>query len=157
MLDRVEQITIEQAKDIVRKYHYSKVFPRINKYAIGGYLNNELVAVMLLGFGTRPMHTIQKIFPTLDTSLYLELGKLCVSDECPRNTESYFISKCIQLIKREMPHLKVLFSWADGIVGKVGYVYQGSNFAYGGSIVTEMYLDPNGNRVHPRSMQYFYR
>lgn len=153
MIDNVEFVPIESAKEIVKKFHYSKVFPRINKFAIGGFIQNKLVAVMLCGYGTRPLHTIKKIFPTLCVKDYIELGKLCVDDECPKNTESYFISRCIKLIKSTYPQYKIFFSWADGIVGKPGYVYQCSNFYYGGFITTEMYLDKNGNRVHPRSIQ----
>lgn len=153
MLDSVIIIPISMAKALVEKFHYSKVFPSINKFAIGGFINDKLVATMMLGYGTRPKHTIKKIFPTLDTKDYIELGKLCVDDDCPRNTESFFISRCIRLIKTEYPEYKLLFSWADGIVGKSGYVYQSSNFYYGGYIWTEMYIDGKGNRVHPRTMQ----
>lgn len=153
MIDNIEFISIEKAKEIVENFHYSKVFPRINKFAIGGFIQDKLVAVMLCGYGTRPLHTIKKIFPTLGVKDYIELGKLCVNDICPKNTESYFISKCIKLIKSKYPQYKVLFSWADGIIGKPGFVYQCSNFYYGGYIITEMYIDKNGNRVHPRSMQ----
>lgn len=108
---------------------------------------------MTLGYGTRPLHTIKRIFPTLGVEDYFELGKLCVSDEMPRNTESNFIAKCIKYIKKYYPERKVLFSWADGIIGKPGYVYQASNFYYGGFIVSEMYVDESGNRMHPRSFQ----
>jgi len=153
MLDEVRPITIQEARDLVQKYHYSKVFPRITKLALGGFKDGKLVASATLGFGTRPMHTIQKIFPSLTTADYLELGKLCVADEMPKNTESFFIARIIDYLKKEYPHLKVFFSWADGIIGKPGYIYQASNFYYGGFIWTEMYLGPDGNRVHVRSIQ----
>lgn len=153
MLDSIKFIPKDMALNLIFECHYSKVMPRITKYYIGGFIKDELVAVMTLGWGVRPVHTIKKIFPTLDVNDYFELGKLCVKDKCPKNTESYFISQCIKLIQKELPKLKILFSWADGIIGKPGYVYQCSNFYYGGFIWTEMYLDANGNRVHPRSMQ----
>jgi len=143
------------AVNFIQETHYSKVMPRINKVFIGGFVDNKLVAVMTLGYGTRPLHTLKIMFPTLEVSQYFELGKLCVLDEMPRNTESTFISKCIKYIKQHHPERKVLFSWADGIIGKPGYVYQASNFYYGGKITTEMYIDSAGNRVHPRSFQGF--
>jgi hypothetical protein len=127
--------------------------PRINKVFIGGFIDGELMAVMTLGYGTRPLHTIKIMFPTLEVENYFEIGKLCVAEEMPRNTESEFIAKCIRYIKEHYPERKVLFSWADGIVGKPGYVYQASNFFYGGKITTEMYIDESGNRMHPRSFQ----
>lgn len=153
MLDHVGVISNEYAKKVVEKHHYSKVMPRITKFSIGGFKDNKVVAVCTLGYGVRPYHTIKKIFPSLEVKDYLEIGKLCVTDEMPKNTESFFISKVIKLVKGLNPELKILFSWADGIIGKPGYVYQASNFYYGGYIWTEMYLDEKGNRVHPRTLQ----
>jgi len=149
----VREISKFAAVTFVQKYHYSKVLPRINKVFLGGFDNNKLVAVMICGYGTRPLHTIRVMFPTLGTKDYIELGKLCVADEMPRNTESMFISRCIKYLKSHYPQYKLIFSWADGIIGKSGFVYQGSNFYYGGYIITEMYIDSQGNRVHPRSFQ----
>ena len=39
------------------------------------------------------------------------------------------------------------------MVGKPGYVYQASNFLYGGYNLTDTYVTEWGERVHPRSMQ----
>lgn len=153
MLDEVKPIEMGQAREFVRGHHYSEVMPRITKVALGGFKDGRLMAVATLGYGTRPLHTIAKLFPSLGTADYLELGKLCVDDEMPRNTESWFISRVIQHLQREHPQRKLLYSWADGIIGKPGYVYQASNFYYGGHITTEMYLDQGGNRVHVRSIQ----
>lgn len=114
-----------------------------------------MVAVCTLGYGVRPLHTIKKIFPTVNVSEYLEIGKLCVDDKMPRNSESTFIAMVIKFIKENYPLIKLLYSWADGIIGKPGYVYQASNFFYGGFIWTEMYLNPDGVRVHPRTFQGF--
>ena len=153
MLDEVCFVTYDMAKALVQNYHYSQVLPRLTKECVGGFIGNKLVAVATLGYGVRPLHTIRKIFPTLGVKDYLELGKLCLSDYCKRNTESYFISQMIKKLKEKRPELKLLFSWADGILGKPGYVYQASNFLYGGFIWTEMYLDKDNVRVHPRTLQ----
>jgi len=153
MVDNVKLIRQSDAVQLINQYHYSKVLPRINKYFIGGFYQGNLVAVCTLGYGVRPKHTIKKIFPSLNVNDYFEIGKLCVADEMPKNTESHFIAQCIHLIKENFPEKKILFSWADGIVGKPGYVYQCSNFFYGGFIWTEMYLDRNGIRIHARTFQ----
>jgi hypothetical protein len=44
----------------------------------------------------------------------------------------------------------VLLTWADGIRGKPGYIYQASSWLYGGFINTEIYLTADGEPVHPR-------
>ena len=154
LITHIAEVTKEEALSVINKFHYSKVIPRINKFFVGGYSEeNELVAICTLGLGVRPLHTIKKIFPTVETDEYLEIGKLCVDDKMPRNSESTFIAMVVKHIKTNYPKIKLLYSWADGIIGKPGYVYQASNFFYGGFIWTEMYLNPDGVRVHPRTFQ----
>tara|TARA_R110000744_G_scaffold29433_4_gene70233 strand:- start:1039 stop:1806 length:768 start_codon:yes stop_codon:yes gene_type:complete len=153
MIDSVYYITRSQGMELVSKYHYSKVMPRITKRYVGGFEGKKLVAVMTLGWGVRPLHTIQKLFPSLTTKDYLEIGKMCVADEMPKNSVSHFTSKVIALIKKDMPQVKILFSWADGIMGKAGYVYQASNFFYGGYIWTNAFLDKDNVRIHRRTLQ----
>ena len=43
---------------------------------------------------------------------------------------------------------------ADGMVGKVGYVYQTSNFIYAGYSEGEMYMK-DGVKIHVRQMKSF--
>jgi hypothetical protein len=48
--------------------------------------------------------------------------------------------------------IKFLYTLADGIMGKVGYVYQASNFIYLGSFKTDVYIDrQTKEKIHPRS------
>jgi hypothetical protein len=138
---------------MVAQHHYSQVMPKHTKLMFGLFSGERLVGVCTLGWGVRPEHTIRNLFPSLGTRDYLEIGKMCVVDECPRNTESNFLSQIIAATKRLRPELKILFTWADGILGKPGFVYQASNFYYGGSIWTRMYLNGDGQRVHRRTMQ----
>lgn len=137
---------------MIKKYHYSNTLPKINKYYLGFYLENKLVGVLTLGYGTRPKHTIQRIFPSLDTKDYLEIGRMCMLEEMPRNSESQMISKTVKWLKNNHPEIKILFTWADGMVGKVGYVYQASNFIYAGFSGGEMYMK-DGVKIHVRQMK----
>jgi hypothetical protein len=62
------------------------------------------------------------------------------------------ISALVKWIKQNIPELKILFTWADGMVGKVGYVYQASNFIYAGYSGGEMYMK-DGVKIHVRQMK----
>jgi hypothetical protein len=139
--------------ELIFSNHYSKVMPRLTRHYLGGYKGGKLIGVLTLGWGTRPVHTIKKLFPTLDRKDYFEIGKMCLLEEMPKNTESEFLSKIISWIKTNEPSIKILFTWADGILGKPGYVYQASNFLYGGFIWTDLYISPNGEKIHPRTSQ----
>lgn len=136
----IKEIDKDEALSMIRKYHYSNTLPKLNKYFVGFFLDGSLVGVITLGWGTRPRHTIQRIFPSLDTDDYLEIGRMCMTEEMPRNSESQMISQLVKWLKMYHPEIKILFTWADGMVGKVGYVYQASNFIYAGYSGGEMYM-----------------
>lgn len=148
----IRQIAKEDALKMIQKYHYSNTLPKLNKYYIGFYLHNELVGVVTLGWGTRPRHTIQKIFPSLNTQDYLEIGRMCMTEDMPRNSESQMLSQLVKWIRVNIPELKILLTWADGMLGKVGYVYQASNFIYSGYSGGEMYMK-DGVKIHVRQMK----
>ena len=68
--------------------------------------------------------------------------------EMPKNSESQMLSAVIKWMKINLPEKLFLYTWADGIVGKCGYVYQSANFLYGGFIWTDIYIGPDGEKIH---------
>lgn len=150
----VKEISKKEALEMVQKYHYSNTLPRQNKHFVAFYLNGQLVGVVTLGWGTRPLHTIRKLFPSLTTKNYLEIGRMCMTEDMPRNSETQMLSQLVKWIKKNLPEIKVLFTWADGMLGKVGYVYQAANFIYAGYSETDIYMK-NGIKIHPRQMKPF--
>ena len=145
----VKEISKELALEMIKKYHYSNTLPKLNKHFLGFFLQEEIVGVITLGWGTRPKHTIKKLFPSLDTHDYFEIGRMCMTEEMPKNSETQMISECKKWIKKNCPDIKILFTWADGIQGKPGYVYQASNFYYCGYSESDIYL-MDGIKIHPR-------
>ena len=139
------------AAELVQKYHYSKVMPRLTKEYLGVFLDGNMVGVLTLGWGTQPLATIRKLFPSLTTKDYYEIGKMCMLPEMPKNSESQMLSAIIKWMKINLPEKLFLYTWADGIVGKCGYVYQSANFLYGGFIWTDIYIGPDGEKIHPRT------
>ena len=87
----IKEISKDEALKMIQKYHYSNTLPKINKYFVGFFLEDKLVGVVTLGWGTRPKHTIKRIFPSLDTKDYLEIGRICMLDEMPRDSESQML------------------------------------------------------------------
>lgn len=150
----IKEIPKNRAIRFIHRYHYSKILPRITKYYIGFIEDNQLVGVVTLGWGTQPLQTIQKLFPDegYTTDDYYEIGKMCF---LPEKNESNFGSKAMSMlikwIKKNLD-IKFLYTLADGIMGKCGYVYQASNFTYLGSFKTDVYMDKETlEKIHPRS------
>ena len=148
---KINEISRSYSTDFVQSLHYSKIMPKLTKHFLGCYLKNELVGVLTLGWGTQPKATIAKLFDGLDTKDYYEIGKMCMKEEMPRNSESQMISAVVKWMKENTPEKQFLYTWADGIMGKPGYVYQAANFLYGGFIWTQIYISDKGEKIHPRS------
>ena len=148
----VREIEKLQALSLIFKFHYSAIMPRLIDVYLGAFIGSKLVGVITLGWGVRPLHTIRVLFPSCTTKDYYEIGKMCMDDNMPKNSESVFLSRVIKWMKQNTTK-KILFTWADGTLGKPGYVYQSANFKYGGYIWTDLYLTENGERIHPRSAQ----
>ena len=151
----IKELPKEQAVAFIRRYHYSKVVPRLCRYFLGIYQHEKLLGVVELGWGTQPLQTLHKLFPShnLVTADYLEIGKMCFLPEM--NHTQYFGSLTLSyLIKWLQKYTDCLFLYtlADGIEGKCGYVYQASNFYYCGSFKTSVYRDSQTfEKIHPRS------
>ena len=85
----LEVISKDRATRFVREIHYSKVMPKLTKHFLGCFINDpdsvfendKLVGVITLGWGTRPLHTIQKLFAGYTSNDYYEIGKMCMSEE----------------------------------------------------------------------------
>ena len=89
----------------------------------------------------------------LKSADYLEIGKMCFLPSY--NDNQQFGSRvCSELVKWMKANTACLFLYtlADGIMGKCGYVYQASNFRYIGNFKTSVYMDVHtGEKIHPRS------
>lgn len=147
----IKEISKYSASSFVGEHHYSPVMPVLTKHYLGGFIDGELKGVLTLGWGTKPKHTIKKLFPDLDTGDYYEIGKMCLLDELPRNSETQFLSAIIKWMKKNLPERKFLYTLADGIMGKAGYVYQAASFFYGGYFKTSVYRSSSGEKIHPRT------
>ena len=57
----------------------------------------------------------------------IELNRLWVHDDMPRNSESWFVARALALLPP-----KIVLSYADTAAGHAGYVYRAANFYYAG-------------------------
>ena len=161
----VIEIDKNLATKFVQKYHYSPVMPAITKHYLGFFLDGDLKGALTLGWGTKPRHTFNKMFPNVGilekkdekfvhdiNDWYYEIGKMCLSTELNDNkgAGSQMVSATIKWLKNNTK-CQFLYTMADGIMGKCGFVYQASNFYYGEKYFTSVYLMENGEKLHPRT------
>lgn len=81
----------------------------------------------------------------------VEIRRMACLDECPKNTESYFLSKVIWYIKKNTD-FKSVISYADTSVGHKGTIYKAANFKLVGQTSESKHVFWNGVRYHPRSL-----
>ena len=128
--------------------HYAKRVP-IVQHAFGVFVERECVGVVT--FGPPPSPQVAKSVITSEhCGLVLELNRLCVDDNAPRNASSVLVGGSLRLL----PRPSVVVSYADGAQGHVGYIYQATNFVYYGTATTHdgEYESPDGQIVHSRTM-----
>lgn len=94
-------------------------------YSFGLWQREKLSGICV--FGVPASRHLQKSACPSDPSRVIEFNRLWVSDEQPRNTESWFVSRCLT----QIPAL-IVVSYADTVQGHLGYVYRALNFRYGG-------------------------
>jgi hypothetical protein len=93
------------------------------------------------------------MFPGLTPADYYEIGKMCMHDDEPKNSETQMLSAVMKWC-RDNTNIRLLYTLADGIMGKCGYVYQAFNFKYGGSFKTAIYMSDKGEKIHPRTTRH---
>lgn len=148
----IDLIDKKIAKELIVKNHYSHRWSSC-RYALGLFHDNELVGVAVYGFPVG-RQTVKSISPLLENKDVLELTRLWLRDEEPKNSESYFIGRTFTWL-RNNTNIKVLISYSDPIQNHLGVIYQATNWLYQGNntMLIKGYLHKiNGEVMHPRSV-----
>lgn len=146
----IKLIPNNEAKQFMEKYHYTHSC-NLGVISYGFYYNEKLACVIVY---SRPSgkNLAKSIWDGGNDYNTLELIRLFSFDWCPKNIESYCISQSIKRLKKDMPEVKVLVSYADSSAGHIGYIYQSSNWIYIGTGSNERKIFIDGKRQHRRSL-----
>lgn len=120
----VKPITSRIATALAVEHHYLHRRPPISR-AFGIFYMGMIVGVCT--FGTPASRHLQKSACPSDPALVIELNRLWVADSMPRNTESWFVSRCLHAL----PPM-IVVSYADTREQHYGYIYRALNFRYAG-------------------------
>ena len=126
----VAAIPCREANEIMVRHHYCKSFCIGSYVHIGIYLDGVRLGALQFGYNLKP-GSCGSVVAGTDKTEYLELNRMWLSDEAPRNSESRALSYAIKYIRRAMPWVKWIQSFADERCnGGVGIVYQAAGFVY---------------------------
>ena len=83
---------------------------------------------------------------------YIEFSRLWISDNYGKNSESYFISKCMKLLHHKFPKYEGVVTWADSNIGHSGGIYKAANFTYDGeSRAVKKFIGKNKKTIYQRT------
>lgn len=143
----VRKIDCKQARGYIAAFHYSKTMPDSSRFIYGLFYKELLCGVCVFGMRCGK-NQYTAICPSIKNGEYIELTRLWLEDSLGRNSESYFISKCIRLLPKD---IKMIVSFSDEKQNHVGYIYQASNFIYlGKNKGGKMLVTADGIEKHPR-------
>lgn len=131
----IKILSYQEAMAIVVEKHYlHRKCPVSRAYGLFKISSGECVGVVT--YGVSPSSTLLKgICGPEEAKNVYELNRLWVSDEVPKNGESFLIANTMCLLDRE-----IVVSFADTSQGHLGVVYQASNFIYTG--LSSKFKDP---------------
>jgi len=123
------------------KWHYMGSKGFLSSYNYGVYFDDILVGAISYGIPNAP--NINGIYTQETQGDYLELTRLALSDNCPKNSESRVIAITIKMLKRTIPKLKGIITYADTAQNHTGVIYRASNFKYLGLTAqkTDLFVD----------------
>lgn len=154
----VRKIDRKIANELIVKNHYSHKFYNLSYIHFGVFLGDDkenVMGVLQFGYGMNPASGNKLWTEPITSKEWLELNRMWLHDDLPKNTASRAISMCITLIKNLYPNVKFIQSFADERCKLGGVVYQACSFKYYGEHSTQFY-EYEGNVYH-RIMVTSYR
>lgn len=149
----VKPLSHAEVNEFICNWHYSKSINGVNiSHAFGLLSGDNLIGAMI--FGNLAMHNAWQKYVS-DPSEIIELRRLCCVDKTPRNTESYFIGKCLKWMKKNTSY-KVVVSYADAFHNHSGIIYRASNFKYMGVTAKGKLIQYNGKTYHDKTIRTYY-
>ena len=123
---QVKTIKSEETKDWLLNKHYAKRLCSIS-YAFGLFDGLKLIGVCT--FGKPASHSLcVGVCGNHNSEYVYELNRLVTNDYLPKNSLSFFVSKCLKML----PPL-IVVSYADTAQNHHGYIYQATNWIYTGA------------------------
>lgn len=142
----VRAIPFPACRAFVEEHHYARGMHNGPTACFGLFSGARLMGVC--AFATPISENVRaSVFGPEERGRVTELHRLCLLDEAPHSSESYFVARCLEAVKDARPDLWAIVSFADTGAGHVGTVYQASNAFYTGHSRPESYyIDPATGR-----------
>lgn len=147
---KVERIEPIVAKNYIHEHHYTHGSHGGPSPCYGLFDGDSLIGVCMFA---QPCgeKVREKVWGSENKDHVTELHRLHILDVTPRNTESWFISRVLALLKRDKPSIWGVLSFSDTTIGHDGTIYKASNaYRIGQASSRQSYVDETGRLRHQR-------
>lgn len=127
----VRPIHSGDAHAFIRKHHYSGKSVHNSQVHFGIFLDSQWLGVMQFG----PSMDKRKLIGLVGNTRwngFLELNRMALLDDTPRNTESRALSVAMRLIRKHYPWVEWIVSFADATQCGDGTIYRAAGFVLTG-------------------------
>ena len=128
---RVAPISSHDARELVRRIHYSGKVANNSQLHFGVFLNGKLEGAMQFG-PSLDKRKIQGLVSATGWNDFIELNRMAFSEALPRNSESRALGVALRLIKKHYHHIEWVISFADAAQCGDGTIYRASGFVLTG-------------------------
>ncbi len=148
----VAPISSADARELVRRIHYSGKVANNSQLHFGVFLDGRLEGAMQFG-PSLDKRKIQGLVRNTGWNDFLELNRMAFSDRLPRNSESRALGVAFRLIKKHYPHIEWVISFADGTQCGDGTIYRAAGFVLTGIKTNRQILVmPTGERIARKTL-----
>lgn len=142
-----------EISDFIENHHYSGSINGVqDNYCFKLERNGELVGAML--YGSLGMANAWKKYGEKPEDV-IELRRLCLIDDTPSNSESFFIGKTLRWLQLNTS-IKTVVSYADPNYGHAGTIYKATNFEHIGMTSRGKVIWWNGKKYHDKAIRTKY-
>lgn len=146
----IKEIDAASSNIFLSRYHYTASGGR-NGVKYGMFYNDNLIGVAKFCGPTRSESAKRLKISNFELC---ELTRFAIHPVYQKkNAASWFLSKCLKLLKRHKPHCKTVITFADETFGHTGTIYKASNWVFDG--ITEpdySYMNNTGHIMHKRTL-----
>lgn len=150
----VEPCTRPDISNFIESNHYSgSINGVMASYCFRLLRNEELVGAML--YGSLGMANAWRKYADKPEDV-IELRRLCLIDDTPSNSESFFIGNTIRWLQKNT-NIKTIVSYADPNYGHSGVIYKATNFEHIGMTSAGRVIIWNGKKYHDKAIRTKYK
>lgn len=135
----LKPISSTEARAAVKRLHYSGKTVQNSQLHLGVFYEGRLEGAMQFGPSLDKRKMLALVSGTAWNG-FIELNRMAFSEKLPRNSESRALGIAMKLLRKHVPHVEWIVSFADGTQCGDGTIYRASGF-----LLTA--INPSGNLV----------